>query len=179
MPLCFLCCSWQCFCMLIDYYYYTVAAVAAATAVAAVFYLNVKLPLSLHLLLWLQSESTEWFVENQAFLRPYDSAPRLPPPPPPPLEQVVSLSQSSCASPDELTDCKEGGRGWARSQIMRPRESLALYKLFNTLWVQYNTVLHPKNMIPNHVLLNSLFCESHVPVYVWSHFNLNCVQSCA
>jgi hypothetical protein len=45
--------------MLIDYYYYTVAAVAAATAVAAVFYLNVKLPLSLHLLLWLQSESTE------------------------------------------------------------------------------------------------------------------------
>jgi hypothetical protein len=28
---------------------------------------------------------------------------------------------------------REGGRGWARSRVIRPQESLALYKLFNTL----------------------------------------------
>ncbi len=43
---------------------------------------------------------------------------------------LVSLSQSSCVSPVELL---AGGRG-ARSQIIWARESLALYKSFNTLW---------------------------------------------
>jgi hypothetical protein len=52
-------------------------------------------------------------------LRSYDSAP----PPPPPVRASCLLV--------ELTDGK-GGRGWARSQIIRPRESLALYKRFNT-----------------------------------------------
>ncbi len=49
----------------------------------------------------------------------------------PPLsrQQVVSLSQSSCVPPIELT-----GGGGGRSQIIRPRESLAFYKSFNTLW---------------------------------------------
>jgi hypothetical protein len=28
----------------------------------------------------------------------------------------------------------QGGRGWARSRIIRPQESAVLYKLFNTLW---------------------------------------------
>jgi hypothetical protein len=64
---------------------------------------------------------------------------------PPPLsrEQVVSHSQSSCVSPAEHTN--ERGKGWgrARSQIIRPRESLALYKSLNTLcvphlvWLEY------------------------------------------
>jgi hypothetical protein len=55
--------------------------------------------------------------------------------PPPPLSwrQVVSLSQA--LSPVELTEGK-GGRGWARSQIIRPWESLVLYKSFNTLSYQ-------------------------------------------
>ncbi len=46
--------------------------------------------------------------------------------PPAPLsrQQVGSLSQSSCVSPEEV------GRG--RSRIIRPQESLALYKSFNT-----------------------------------------------
>jgi hypothetical protein len=46
-------------------------------------------------------------------------------------EQVVSLSDFQCVadSPVELTD----GRGWARSQIIRPLDSLALYKSFRTL----------------------------------------------
>jgi len=46
--------------------------------------------------------------------------------------QVVSLSQSSCVSPVELTNWR-GREWWARSQIIRPRESLTLYKSFNTL----------------------------------------------
>ncbi len=39
----------------------------------------------------------------------------------------------SCVSPVELTD---GGRGWAWSRIIRPQESLALYKSFDTLWAE-------------------------------------------
>ncbi len=41
-------------------------------------------------------------------------------------QPLVSLSQSSCLSPVDLTDGR-GGRGWAS-------ESLARYKSFNTLW---------------------------------------------
>ncbi len=47
-------------------------------------------------------------------------------------QQVLSLSQSSCESPVELTHGRKGG-GWARNQIRRPRESMALFKSFNTL----------------------------------------------
>ncbi len=64
----------------------------------------------------LDAESSEWFIEDQAFLRSYDSAPR----PPPPLQQVASLSQSSFVSPVELTDLRFRGRGWGRSRIIRP-----------------------------------------------------------
>ncbi len=58
----------------------------------------------------LHTENIELFVEDQAFLRSYDSALR---PPTPPLSrlQLVSLSQSSCVSPIELTDRRMGGRG--------------------------------------------------------------------
>jgi hypothetical protein len=56
----------------------------------------------------------------------------LPHPLPLSREQDVSLSQSSFASPVGLTDGR--GRGWERSQIVTQRESLVLYKSFNTLW---------------------------------------------
>jgi hypothetical protein len=53
-------------------------------------------------------------------------------------QQVVSLSLSSCWLPVKLTEggCgKEGGgMGSGRSQIIQRRESLVLYKPFNTLW---------------------------------------------
>jgi hypothetical protein len=48
-------------------------------------------------------------------------------------QQVVSLFRASCVSPVELID-RRGGRGWARSQIIRTQESLVLYKSFNTHW---------------------------------------------
>jgi hypothetical protein len=92
-------------------------------------------------LLRLSPESIEWFIEDQAFLRSYDSAPR---PPhyllsPVSRQQVASLSQSSCVSPVELTDGKGGERGWAWSWIKLPQESLDLYKSFITLWIVPNT----------------------------------------
>jgi hypothetical protein len=33
----------------------------------------------------------------------------------------------------EVIPVKLGGRGWGRSQIIGPQESLVIYKLFNTL----------------------------------------------
>jgi hypothetical protein len=67
--------------------------------------------------------------------RSHDSAPRLPP-----FPTLVSLCQSSCVSPVDLIDGR-GGTGWARSQILRLRESLDLYKSYNnTLWLGYGVV---------------------------------------
>jgi hypothetical protein len=58
-------------------------------------------------------------------------APR-PPLSPLSCQQVVSLSQSSCVSP--AYSLLTGRRRWAKSEIIRPRESLILYKPFNTLF---------------------------------------------
>jgi hypothetical protein len=56
-----------------------------------------------------KTESIEYFIEDQAFLRSYDSAPRQPPfLPPLSHQQVVSLSLSFCVSPAELTDGRRG-----------------------------------------------------------------------
>jgi hypothetical protein len=54
-------------------------------------------------------ERIEWFIEVQAFLMPYNSAPR----PPFPLSAncLSSRSQSFCVLPDQLTDWREGGGG--------------------------------------------------------------------
>jgi hypothetical protein len=52
---------------------------------------------------WYYPESTELFIEDQAFSQLYDLAP-----PPLSRQQVVFPSQYSCVSPVELTD---GGMG--------------------------------------------------------------------
>ncbi len=76
------------------------------------------------------SKSIEWFIEDQAISPSYDLAPQPPSSLPLSYQQLVS----SCVSAVELTDGR-GGSGWGRSQIIRMRESLVLYKSFNTLWV--------------------------------------------
>jgi hypothetical protein len=76
------------------------------------------------------SKSIEWFIEDQSFSPCYDLAPYSPPPSPSP---VSSLSPPVCRQSSLLTE--EGESGWGRSQIIRMRESLVLYKSFNTLWV--------------------------------------------
>ncbi len=63
-------------------------------------------------------------------------------------QQIVSLSQSSCVSPFELTDGKGGRRGWGRSRSHRRRESLVLYKLFNTLWSHHFKVFIKHFFVP-------------------------------
>ncbi len=55
------------------------------------------------------------------------------PPPSPVSKLFLFLNLPVCRRSSLLTG---GGRGWARSQIMWPRESLALFKLFNTLWLK-------------------------------------------
>ncbi len=57
-------------------------------------------------------DSIEGFIEDQAFLRSYDSAPH-PSPPSLPSETCLS-SQSSCVPPVELTDGR-GERRWVKS----------------------------------------------------------------
>jgi len=52
----------------------------------------------------------ERFIESQAFLRLYNLAPRSPPSPFS-SQQVVSVSQSVCVLPVELTEIRGGGRG--------------------------------------------------------------------
>ncbi len=59
---------------------------------------------------------------------------------PPSRQQAVSLSQSACVSPDELTDGR-GVRGWGSSQTYDGWKSLALYKLLNTLWCGLSALL--------------------------------------
>ncbi len=75
------------------------------------------------------SESIEWLLEDQNFLRSYDAAPS---PLPPPL-----LPSASCVSFSVFV-CVAGlaywlGGGVRKSQIIPPRESLVLYKSLNTL----------------------------------------------
>ncbi len=89
---------------------------------------------------WRQSPTVLWIVYSMHRVREYWMIERGPgslaiiwfgssPTPFPPLsrQQVVFLSQSSCVSPGE------GRMGWVKSEIIRPRESLVLYRSFNTL----------------------------------------------
>jgi hypothetical protein len=57
--------------------------------------------------------------------------------PHPRSRQQLVTCQSFCVSPVELTDGR-GGRGRRRSQIIRWRESMVLYKSINTVWKRRN-----------------------------------------
>ncbi len=79
-----------------------------------------------------------WFIEGQAFSRSYDLVPR-PPWTPPPLPLVSSTEETLEdweGKRDNLLP-EEGGKGWARSQIIRPQESLVLDESFNTLLFEH------------------------------------------
>jgi hypothetical protein len=56
--------------------------------------------------------------------------PPLPPSPPSVRKLPLFLSLPVCRQ----SSLRRVGRGWGRSQIIRRRESLVLYKLFNPLW---------------------------------------------
>ncbi len=138
-----------------------------------------KLKGGLYCLLRRGQENVEWYIEDKAFLWSYDSAPRTPPSPFS-RQQVVYLSQSSCVSPVELTDERVGGGGggWARRQIIRPRESLALYKSFNTLWAWWKHIQmifglksiescrwfkrHLRTLLPDIYSMLTMFCLDYL-----------------
>jgi hypothetical protein len=65
---------------------------------------------------YLLPENIERLTEDQAFSLSFDLAPPPPLPPPPRCQQFVSLYQSSCVLPVELTAGRGGGaRGGAKS----------------------------------------------------------------
>jgi hypothetical protein len=100
---------------------------------------NVRSPsFFLFIYLWCSPREYWMIYRGPSFLtivsfRLLDHAPPLPPLSP---QQAVYLSQSLSVSPVEFTD-RKGGKGWARSKIIRPRERLALY----------NTLIHPLSPI--------------------------------
>jgi hypothetical protein len=71
------------------------------------------------------AESFQWFIEGQAFSSSYNLLPN-----PHSCHQVVSLSQFFFLCVIGRSCRGERGRG----QIIRQRESLVLYKSFNSLW---------------------------------------------
>jgi hypothetical protein len=73
-------------------------------------------------------------IKDRAF---FNSNNMVPLPTPSPCQQVVriSLSQSSCmCRRSSLLTGDGAGRELGRSQIIRPRKSLVLYKSFNNIW---------------------------------------------
>ncbi len=76
------------------------------------------------------SESIEWFIEEHAFSLSYDLAPHTPHPSP---VCTLSLFLSLLVRRRPSLQTRKGDRrGW--NQIIRRRESLVLYKLFNIIW---------------------------------------------
>ncbi len=99
-----------------------------------------------------EAESIDWFIEGQAFLiwlhapTPFPSSP---------VGKLHLFLMFSCVLPVELTDRRGGGpRGWAWSRIIRPQESLALYKWFNSLWPQVS-MQFPLSAHHSHILYSN------------------------
>ncbi len=88
------------------------------------------------LTLYLRPENIKWFIEVVWF----GSAPcPFSPSPHSPVSKLSLLrSLPVCRQLSLLTG---GGRGWGRSQIIWPQESLALYKSFNTLCLRPCSIL--------------------------------------
>ncbi len=100
----------------------------------------------------LNPENTEWFIEDQALSMSYNLAPR-PPSAPLSREQVVSLSQSFCVPPIELTD---GGRGEEPNHATARSLYLTCLYSFNTLCLQiYRETMYRENIRVWHFVLNA------------------------
>ncbi len=80
-----------------------------------------------------QRARIECFIEAQAFLRSYDSAPRLPCPPPLPSAYCLSFSVFLCVAGPAYW--QEGVGVEPDNTTARKLESLGLYKSFNPLWL--------------------------------------------
>ncbi len=84
-----------------------------------------------------RTNSIERFIEDQAFLPSYDLAP---PKPSPPLSSVSKLNRLHTGRPKrEEISYGRWGREWGKRQIIWRRESLVLYKSWNTLWTLHRS----------------------------------------
>ncbi len=86
-----------------------------------------------------EPESIAWFIEDKAFLRSYNSAPR---PPFPPLQQANCLSFAVFLCVDGQAYWRESGGGGGRGAKIQPRKTPDLYKSVNTLWEKGRTLLY-------------------------------------
>jgi len=82
-------------------------------------------------------ESIEWFTEGQAFSKSYDLVIWLLPHslPPSPVSKHDRRHTGRLRKRDNLL-MGERGRGWTRSRIIRPQESMVFFISFNTLCFQ-------------------------------------------
>ncbi len=85
------------------------------------------------------AESIEWFIDDQAFFPTYVLAPSPPPSRRPPAS-CLSLSVFLGVAGQAYWGRREDGGGG--SQIVRRRESLVLYKSFNTLCTNQSAKSH-------------------------------------
>jgi hypothetical protein len=77
------------------------------------------------------SKSMQWFIEDQAFFRSFDSALRPPPLHPSPVRKMSLFLNLPVCSQSSIFAGDVEEREWARSQIIWPRESLAHYNSFS------------------------------------------------
>ncbi len=82
-------------------------------------------------------ESIEWFLKDQAFSSSYDLAPP-PSSPPSPIRKIDRRHSEDWES--EPTCSRGKGEGCGRSQIVRGRESMVLYKSFSNLCIYLNCI---------------------------------------
>jgi hypothetical protein len=107
-------------------------------------------------------EYIEWFIEDQAFLRSYDSIPSPPPFSPVSKLSLLFLSLPVCRRSSLLTDEGDGEGVGARSQIIRPRESLGLYKSLN----RYSGTTSPSAWIRKTIMVSGSF--QYYACVLWS-----------
>ncbi len=101
-------------------------------------------------------------MEDQAFLGSNDLAPLSTPPP---------LPSASCLSfpvpvrrRESILTGETRGRGWMRSQSIRRRESLVLYKAYNTLCFTWTSLKAWMRVSPSSSPLHSHLCSE---LYTW------------
>jgi hypothetical protein len=105
------------------------------------------------------AESIELFIKDQASSSSYDLAPHPTSTPPSPVSKLsLFISLPVCRWSSLLTG-KGVGRWWGRSQIIRPRESLVLYKSFCTPWYVLLYVLYIFHVLKIVFKNIVLFCQ--------------------
>ncbi len=104
-------------------------------------------------------------------MRPYDSPPRPPCTPHFPSSSCLSfLVFLSRHSPVELTEGEEG-RGWARSQIIQPRESLAIQSFNHSILSAWTCLSQQHTQSENFAALaDCFFFVKHEQIFVVEYF---------